>query len=99
MKIKLKNIKGVAMRDLKIKLSALIIIVVLIATLGGCENYNNDIYYLTSLRCGDTLETKRLLHFDAELKQSNQNYEVYRVKCYWITVEPKTFVIKSIWRK
>lgn len=36
MEAELKNIKGVTMKNLKIKLSALIIIVVLIATLGGC---------------------------------------------------------------
>ena len=87
------------MKNIKSKIILLILAVSLIGGLGGCENYNNDIYYLRSLRCGDTLETKQLLHFDAELKRSNPEYEVYRVAHYWMTVEPKTFVIKSIWRK
>lgn len=41
MEIELKNIKGVTMRNLKIKLSALMIIVVLIATLAGFLGYKS----------------------------------------------------------
>jgi len=41
METELKNIKGATMRNLKIKLSSLIIIVVLIATLGGCGDHTS----------------------------------------------------------
>ena len=59
----------------------------------------SDFQYLNSLRAEDTLKVKQFRALQPELKESTSLYDVYRIAGRWITVEPKTFVIKSIWQR
>jgi hypothetical protein len=88
MEIKLKNIKGVAMRDLKTKLSALIIIVVLIATLGGCEppqqfeRLERPIIIVAKSKDGDVVvrdKTGKYLTLSRQYYLANSLYDTYAV--------------------
>lgn len=53
--------------------------------------------YIETLNFGDTVNVDKLKTLGIRIHRLNKNNKVYAVGIYYITVDPSTNIIKSIW--
>jgi hypothetical protein len=94
------------LKTLKISLIALILIFALIGLLNGCNDKPSpeiqkliEQYRLVdNLRTGDTLHKEMFEDIGCRLHQSTESITTFKISyAYYVTVDPKTNIIKSIW--